>query len=107
MSVALRIGMGDHYGVRVTVPSGDYFNPLEPDGAILKITKPDGSTVDWTAAIEAQTSASVTAYYRFNADGSDLDVDGTWLVWVQWTAADALGARSESGSFSVIAANRL
>ncbi len=107
MTVPLRIGMGNRYGVRVTVAMSTDFDPTLPDGAILKVTKPDGTTIDWVGVIENQSSSSATAFYQFNADCSDLDQDGLWRVWVQWTEADVPGARSESGSFPVIAADQL
>ncbi len=108
MTLALRVGMGDSYGVRCTVASSTDFAPATVTAAVLHVTKPEGDLITWTGVLSAQSSTSVTATYTLNADGSDLDQDGTWRVWVQWTVVGQTpGPRSEVGSFAVIAADQL
>lgn len=100
--------MGDSYGLVITVAASADFDPSLPTAAVLEVTKPEGESVVWTAVLESQSADAVTARYTFNADGSDLDEDGTWRVWVQWTVVgETPGPRSEVGSFAVIAADQL
>lgn len=103
----LRMGMGDSYGLRITVLASDSFDPEAPSGATFHVTKPDASEVTWTATIASQSAVSALATYAFNADGTDLDQAGIWRVWIQWTVTgESPGPRSEVGSFNVIAANQ-
>lgn len=101
--------MGEPYGIRIIVLASEDFDPEEPTGATLHVTKPDDdeTQVEWTGIVTSQSSTSATARYTFNADGDDLDVVGTWRVWVQWTVAgQAPGPRSEVVTFNVIAADQ-
>ncbi len=107
MTIPLRVGMGSRYGLDLLVLASVDFDPLLPDGAIIEMTKPDGTVLEWTGVMGAQSSASARVTYAFNEDGSDLDEDGTWRVWIQWTEGSDLGARSEVGSFAVVAADHL
>lgn len=108
MTLALRVGMGNSYGLRITVPSSADFDPTLPTAASLEITKPEGEHVVWPATILTQSASSAQVRYVFNADGSDLDQDGLWRVWVQWTVVgETPGPRSEVGSFNVVAADHI
>lgn len=106
MSTRLRIGMGDSYGLRATVLANDDFDPTAPTGGVFKITKHDGTTVNWTGAITAQSALSIELTYTFNASGLDLDQAGTWRFWIQWTVpGETPGPRTEVDSFAVLAAS--
>lgn len=100
--------MGDSYGLRVTVLASPDFAPATVTGATFKVTKPNGTLVDWTATLATQSAASVQARYSFASSGLDLDAVGTWRVWIQWTVAGQTpGPRSEVISFQVVAANQV
>lgn len=109
MTTRLRVGMGDSYGLRLTVLASADFAPATVTGAVIHVTKPTASgeaSVTWTAALSAQSSAGVTAYYAFATSGLDLDYPGTWRAWVQWTVpGQTPGPRSEVVRFVVAAAN--
>lgn len=109
MSVRLRVGMGDSYGLRPVVLANDDFDPTSVTGATFMVTKPTASgtaNVEWTGSIGTQSAASVQALYAFNADGNDLDYPGTWRAWIQWTVpGESPGPRSEVFTFPVIAAD--
>ena len=103
----LRVGMGDSYGLRFTVLASPDFDPTLVTGATFKVTRPDGSSVDWTGGLLSQTSASVQAYYAFNVSGLDLNQVGKWIAWVQWTQPGKTpGPRSEPYPFDVFAPNQ-
>lgn len=105
---ALRIGMGDSYGLRLTVASSTDFNPSLPTAATIEIRKPEGDLITWTGVIESQSASTILVRYTFNANGTDLDQDGQWRVWIQWTVVgETPGPRTEVGTFDVIAANAL
>jgi GTP-dependent phosphoenolpyruvate carboxykinase len=102
----LRVGMGDAYGIRITVLAAPDFDPAAVTAAVMKITKPSGAAVNWTAALASQSSLSVQATYTFATAGTDLDVAGTWSVWVQFTQpGKTIGPRCEVVQFTVVAAN--
>ena len=103
----LRVGMGDSYGLRVTVLAGPDFLPASVTGGTFKITKADGTTaVNWVGTLGVQSSVSVELLYAFSGSGADLDTVGTWTGWIQWTAPGKTpGPRSEVFEFQVIAAN--
>lgn len=109
MSTRLRVGMGNSYGLSVTVLAGADFDPADPTGAVFNITKPTASgetTVQWTAAIDTQSAASLRTFYQFDVDGLDLDYPGTWRGWIQWTVVGQTpGPRSEVFTFAVVAAD--
>ena len=107
MSARLRVGMGEPYGIRIRVAASDDFDPLTVTGAVIKVTRPESSTVvSWTAALENQSASSVDAVYTFASAGTDLNVTGVWRAWVQWTVPGVTpGPRSETTAFTVIAEN--
>ena len=110
MSVRLRVGMGDSYGLRPIVLASADFDPTAVTGVTFMITKPNalGTTtaVEWTGAIGTQSAASVQALYAFDIAGTDLDYPGTWRVWLQWTVpGETPGPRSEVAQFHVSAAD--
>ncbi len=113
MTLALRMGMGNSYGLHITVPAGDEedfepFDPELPTAAVLEVTKPEGQHVDWTASIVSQSAEAIVVDYRFNPNTLDLDQDGEWRVWIQWTVVgETPGPRTEVGSFLVVAADHL
>lgn len=99
--------MGSYYGLRLTALASPDFDPMVVTGAIFKVTKPGGTTVSWTGTVDTQSSSSVRAVYAFAPTGLDLDMPGTWRVWVQWTVAGGgLGPRTETVTFQVIAADK-
>jgi hypothetical protein len=108
VSTRLRVGMGDSYGLRITVLAGPDFLPEAVTGAAFKVTKPGGELVEWAGEIGTQSALSVEALYSFSEDGLDLDTVGTWRVWIQWTVpGETPGPRSEVTSFRVVAADQL
>ncbi len=109
MTTALRVGMGNTYGLTLSEAATDTFDPEAPSGVMFKVTKPSGALVSWTATIVSQSPTVAVADYRFDVDGEDLDEDGTWRVWIQWTgvSGETPGPRSEVTSFDVIAADQL
>jgi hypothetical protein len=99
--------MGQPYAVRITVMANEDFDPELPTGATIKVTKPSGAEVSWTATIPAQSAQSATAVYALASSGLDLDQPGTWRAYVQWTVAGQTpGPRSEPTSFLVLAADQ-
>lgn len=106
MSVRLRVGMGDSYGLRPVVLASPDFNPLLVTGVTFRVTKPSGTTVSWVGTIGTKTAASVQALYAFDGAGTDLDAPGTWRFWLQWTVpGEVPGPRSEVSQFTVVAAD--
>jgi hypothetical protein len=106
----LRVGMGDRYGISLTVPRNADFDPSAVTGAVMKVTKPGGTAdaVSWTAAITAQDADSATIRYAFSSTGLDLDVPGTWKAWIQWTEPGfTIGPRSEVAPFPVDPTNTI
>lgn len=105
---ALRMGMGNSYGLRCTVAANADFNPALPTAATMMVTKPSGEAVTWTASITSQSVSSITVRYVFNVNGQDLDEDGDWRVWIQWTVAGQTpGPQTDPGTFPVLAPNQL
>jgi hypothetical protein len=82
----LRVGMGQPYKVRFRVLASADFDPMVVTNPIIKVTKSNGTTLEWTATVENRSSAGVDAVYALNANGLDLDVPRTWRFWVQWSA---------------------
>ncbi len=106
MTTVLRVGMGDSYGIRATVLASADFDPSAPTGGTFKVTKTDGTTVNWTGVIASQSSTAIELTYAFNASGADLDQIGTWTFWIQWTVpGETPGPRTEVDSFAVKAAS--
>ena len=106
MTTVLRVGMGDSYGIRATVLASADFDPMAPTGGVFKITKHDGTTVNWTGVIATQSALSIELTYAFNVSGLDLDQAGTWSFWIQWTVpGETPGPRTEVDRFAVKAAS--
>lgn len=102
----LRIGMGQPYVLRATVAAGPDFDPTAVTGATFYLTKPSGTVVTKTGAVDAADAASATAIYRLAANGLDLDEAGLWRFWVQWTVpAQTPGPRTEVSTFVVVASD--
>ncbi len=104
--MSLRIGMGNSYGLRLTVFAAPSFDPSTVTGATIKVTKPNGTKIEWAATLDDQSALSVQARYDLAATGLDIDMVGTWRAWVQWTVpGQTPGPRTETTSFQVIAAD--
>jgi hypothetical protein len=87
VSKGLRVGVGNSYGLRATIAANADFDPSQPTGGVFVATKPSGPTVMWPVVIVAQSAASIEVRYAFNANGLDVDVDGIWRVWIQWSVS--------------------
>lgn len=107
MSTRLRVGMGEPYGIRLRVAAGPDFDPMAVTGAVIKVTRPNSSTViTWTATVEEKIAESATVVHVFAPAGTDLNVEGVWRAWVQWTVpGQTPGPRSETTAFTVIPEN--
>ena len=104
--MSLRIGMGEPYAIRVTVPSSADFDPTTPTGGTLELTKPDGERITRPLSISSQTSLSISALYSLAIP--DLDIPGVWRMWIQWTVGiEAPGPRTSVTSFTVIGDDQL
>jgi hypothetical protein len=95
-----RVGMGQPYAIRLTVPSALDFDPGAVTGATLNVTRPNGTTYTRPMSVDAQSATSVTVSYRWAL--GEPDVDGAHRGWIQFTQAGATpGPRSEVFTFIV------
>jgi hypothetical protein len=106
MTARLHIGMGDAYGLRVTVLSSPDFDPSVVTAATVNVTKPSGAQVTWTGSIVEKDADHVIAAYTFSQAGTDLDEAGSWRAWIQWDAPGfTIGPRTEVFDFMVARAD--
>lgn len=102
--MSIHVGMGNAYGVRIVVSASDDFDPTAVTGGRFVVTKSDGiaDAVSWVGTLSAQSAASVTLSYTFAAGGGDVDQDGLWTAWIDWTQpGKSPGPRSEPFTFPV------
>lgn len=83
--MSLRVGMGDSYGLRITVPASADLDPSAVTGVVFHVTKPSGERVKWTGTLDTQSASSVRAVYTFSGSGLDLDQPGDWTAWLRFT----------------------
>lgn len=77
------IGMGAPYVLQATALATPEFDPTDVVSSVFHVTKPDGTTVDWTATVATASAASIVVQQPLT--GGLCDQTGVWRFWTEFT----------------------
>lgn len=66
---------------RVTVETGDTWDPTTVSLAVLQVSKPDGTTVTWSATMSEKTATGLTLTHPLAVGGTDVPLGSKGQLW--------------------------